>query len=358
MQRVALILVLGLACMLPFADARAADDPFTVSGIAVDATASSSSVAQNIAIDEGRSRAWTTLFRRLTKTQDWPRQPVLDDMALQRMIRNYVVADERRSTTRFVASMSYVFNPDAVRRLLRSQDIPYVDMAAKPVMVVAMAPGYSAHSPWASLWSNPKYATGAVPIVAPVGDALDAQALGVINFATAQWPDVEPVASRVHATDVFLVQATPGKGMITVALRRVGPGASPPIPNVVVPVKPREPARQIYAAAADAAAAAIVDAWKGRSAIDFSKRWKLTADVQIASLADWGTLMQKLSAVPTVTDVAVLAMDTGEARIAITYVGSAEQLVEFAAQSNLDLSNTNGTWQLGVQVPVPIPAPQ
>jgi hypothetical protein len=228
------------------------------------------------------------------------------------------------------------------------------------VMVVAMAPSYSAHSPWASLWANPKYATGAVPIVPPVGDALDTQALGLINFATAQWPDVEPAASRVHASDVFLVQATPGKGTITVALRRLGAGASPPIPNIVVPVKPGEPANQAYASAVDAAATAIVDIWKVHSAIDFNKRFKLTADVRFTSLADWGALVQKMSTIPTIADVNVLAMDTGEARLAITYVGSAEQLTELAAQSNLEITNSDGNWRISVMAPVPtlIPAPQ
>jgi hypothetical protein len=356
MHRIALTFVLGLVCALAPGGALAAGDPFTVSGVVVDATAASSSMAQNIAINEGRGRAWTTLYRRLTKTQDWPRQPALDDTALQRMIRNYVVANERRSTTRFVASMSYAFNADAVRRLLRSQNILYVDMEAKPVMVVAMAPGYSARSPWSSLWSDPKYATGAVPIVPPIGDTIDAQSLGTINFATAQWQDIEPAASRVHATDAFLAQATPGKGMITVALRRVGPGVSPPIPNVIVQVKPGESANQAYGAAADAVAAAIVDVWKGRSAIDFKQHMKLTADVRIASLADWGSLTQRLSTVPTVVEVSVLAMNTGEARISITYVGSVEQLTELAAQSNLDLSNDDGIWRLAFQEPVPTAA--
>lgn len=355
MQRLALLVTFFFACAL--ATAQAADDPFTVAGIAVDATGASATVAQNIAINEGRGRAWTILYRRLTKSQDWPRQPALDDTALQRMIRDYLPSNERRSTTRFVANMSYVFNADAVRRLLRSQNIPYVDMEAKPVMVVAMAPGYSARSAWASLWSNPKYATAAVPILPPVGDAIDAQALGALNFATAQWTDVEPAASRVHATDVFLAQATPGKGTITVALRRLGVGASPPIPNVVVPVKPGEPGNLAYAAAADATASAIIDAWKVRSAIDFNKRFKLTADVRIASLADWGTMSQKLATIPTITDVSVLAMDSGEARLAITYVGSVEQLTEFAAQANLDLSQTNGQWQIAMQLPLPTPMP-
>ena len=89
MQRIAFVLMLGLACVFSLAGAHAADDPFTVSGISVDATAASASVAQNIAINQGRGRAWNTLYRRLTKQQDWARQPPLDDITLQRMIKNY-----------------------------------------------------------------------------------------------------------------------------------------------------------------------------------------------------------------------------------------------------------------------------
>src|SRR5271155_1550043 len=293
MQRIAFVLMLGLACVLSLARANAAEDPFTVSGISVDASAASASVAQNIAINQGRGRAWNTLYKRLTKQQDWARQPPLDDLTLQRMIKNYVVTNERRSTTRYVANVSYVFNPDAVRRLLRTQNIAYVDIDAKPVLVIPMSPGYSARTPWAQIWAQQKYATGAVPLVTPLGDPLDAQALGTVNFATAQWPDVEPAASRVHATDAFLVQATAGKGNITVAIRRLGPGAPTPIPNVVVPVRPGESAQQAYGAAVDSAAISIVEIWKSHSAIDFNKRYKLTADAHIASLADWGLLMQK-----------------------------------------------------------------
>jgi hypothetical protein len=348
MPRFAFIPMLILACALSLAPARAADDAYTVSAIAVDATAASASVAQNIAINEGRGRAWTALFRRLTKAQDWPRQPALDVAALQRLILNYQAANERRSTTRYVATMTYVFNPDAVKHLLRSQNIPYVDTEARPVMVVAMAPSYGAHSAWAQIWANPKYATGGVPIVSPVGDLLDTQALGALNFATAQWPDVEPAASRVHASDVFLVQATPSRGAIVVALRRLGPTPSPPLANISVPVKPGEPAAQAYAAAADAAATAIAEFWKAHSAIDFSKRLKLTANVRIASRAEWGVLMQKLAAIPVITDVSVQAMTISDARLAITYAGSTEQLSEFAAQSNVILTAVDGTWQLSL----------
>lgn len=355
-MRFAVVLMLGLACLVALPKAWA-DDPFSVSGLPVDASAASATVAQNIAINEGRGRAWTILYRRLTKASDWPRQPQLDEASLQRLVRNYVVANERRSTTRFVANMTYIFNADAVRRLLRTQNIPYVDMEAKPVLVIAMAPGYAPRSPWASIWNNPKFAGGSPPMLPPFGDPVDAQSLTALNFATAQWQDVEPAASRVHATEAFLVQASPAKGQIVVALKELAPQGSIALPNVVVPVKPGTPGPVAYGSAADAAATAIVDAWKAHAAIDFSKRLRLTAEIKAASLSEWGAIMQKLATVPTITDVAVQAMDIGEARVSVTYAGTAEQLQAFVAQAGLDMENDGGTWQIAVAQQPALPPP-
>jgi len=326
-----------------------ADDPFTVKGIGVDASASSATEAQTIAINSGRGRAWTTLYRRLTKAQDWPRQPALDDAALQRIIRNYLPANERRSTTRYVASMTYVFNADAVRRIIRHDNIAYTDMQAKPILVVPMAPDYQPHAAWTAAWSNPHYAQGAVSLVLPADDAVNAAALGALKFATASWQDVEPVASRLHATEAWLVLAQTANGQLTVKLRRLGPGSSPTIPDITVPVPAKTPAAKAYASAGDAAANAIVDAWKGRSSIDFGKHSKLLAEVRIESLGAWSAMLQRLATVPTVTEVGIVAMNTGEARIAISYAGTPDQLTQLMAQAGFELSNAGGTWWLAAQ---------
>jgi hypothetical protein len=220
-----------------------------------------------------------------------------------------------------------------------------------------MSPGYSPHSAWEAVWSNPKYTRGDPPIVTPQNDPLDNQALAPLNFQTAQWQDIEPAASRAHATDVFLVQAVAGRGNVTVAIRRLGPGGSPVIPNVVVNGKPGEPPAQILAAAADAAAAEIADVWKSRSAIDFGKRAKLVATVRFGSPGEWGGILQKLATLPTVTDVSVVAIDTGEARLALTYAGTAEQLQDMASASGLSLQNGDGGWQLTTGIPTSMSAP-
>lgn len=349
MIRFAFPVFLALAFGLAVPTVRAADEPYTVSGVVVDATAASATEAQTIAINSGRARAWTTLYRRLTKAQDWPRQPTLDDVTLQRLVRNYLPKNERRSTTRYVASMTYAFNPDSVRRILRQNDIAYADVQARPILVVPLAAGYQPHGAWTAAWANPRYSAGGIPLILPHGDALDVSALGPLNFATSAWEDVEPAASRVHAQEAFLALAQPANGQIVVKLKRLGAGNSPSIPDVITSIPPKTPPAKAYAMAADNVANAIIDAWKARAAIDFGKRSKLVAEVRIDSLGGWSTMMQKLATAPNITDVAVVAMNIGEAKIAISYVGTTDQLLQSLSQYGFDLSNESGSWWLSAQ---------
>src|SRR6202030_4202652 len=145
MRLLLIICVLAWGLSLPEAGAGAAGDPYTVSNIPVDASAPSAVEAQTLAINSGRDKAWQALYRKLTKQQDWGHQPTLDPVTLQRMIRSYAVSKERRSTTRFVASMTYVFNPEAVRRVLRQANVAFADVAAKPLLLIPLSPRYAPH---------------------------------------------------------------------------------------------------------------------------------------------------------------------------------------------------------------------
>jgi hypothetical protein len=344
-QFLVLCLVLsGFVLAVP--QAGAADDPFTVSGIKVDATAPSTVEAQTKAIESGRDRAWQTLYRRLTRQEDWPHQPALDPVALQRLIRNYQVHDARSSTTRFVASMTYEFNANAVRRLLQQADIAYSDATAKPILIIPLGPGWSAQTPWTKAWADPRFARGPVPLVLPPDDAINSPVLAGIRFDHTSWQDLEPMASRLHATDTYLALVIPQRSQMIVKLRRLGSGSSPAIPDVVVTVAPRTPAAQSFAKVADMTASAIQEFLKSRSAVDFGRHAKVVATLHVDSLTEWGDVLQRLGAVSTVTDVNVLAMDIGEARIEIAYAGSPDQLNQQLSHQGLSLANQGGQWWL------------
>ena len=347
-KKTLLLLALGALFIAPAlfpGPAWAADPPYTVSGVHVDATAASSTEAYNAALADGRPRAWQILYRRLTRQQDWARQPDLDATALVRITRGYTVANERRSTTRYVADVTYQFNPDAVARLLQGAGIAYTQGAPRRILIVPMSPGFQL-GPWAQALNGPSLKDSVVPF--SVADSTDAAGLKDINFDNAGFADVAAAAKRVGAAEVALVQVVSGTGKLTVNIRRLGPGEAPAKVSVDVPLV-QNPAAT-YPAAASTAVGVIEDLWKSRSAIDFSQRGRLTVDVRTSSLAQWGAIQSALSGVDNITNVTVNAMDIGYAQISITFTGSSEQLRQVLGDAGLTLAPVRGqsAWTLAM----------
>src|SRR5581483_11680044 len=139
--------------------------------------------------------------------------------ALLRLARGYSIANERRSTTRYVADVTYTFNPEGVARVLQGAGIAFTQSAPKRILVVAMAPGFTA-GPWAQALSSPSFKDALVPFT--VAGAADASNLQALNFDNAGWGDVAAAASRVRANEAALVQIVPGSGKVTITVKRLG----------------------------------------------------------------------------------------------------------------------------------------
>lgn len=334
-------LFLFAAALMLAAPASAQDSLYTVSGVHVDAGAASTTEAFNAAIAQGRGWAFQLLFRRLTRQADWANQPALDAQSLVRMARGFTVANERRSTTRYVADVTYMFNPDAVARALRAAQIVYSQAPVRRIMVIPMSPNVSL-GPWAAALQAPAFKDSLVPFTVSAPE--DAASLAALNFDAATWNDVSALAIKNHVSEVGLLQAFYANGKMTVNIRRLGAGEQPAKTQVDVPML--QTVGTTYPAAAQAAVRAMEDLWKTRSAIDFSQRGKLNADVRIASLEQWGEIQTALTGIGNVTGVRVTAMNINYARINLSYMGGVDQLREAVGIAGLTLTNRGGQWML------------
>src|SRR6185503_7614194 len=92
-----------------------ASDQFSVIGVKVDATALSPRAARDLAMKQGRPLAWSTLFRRFTSEPIWGTEPQLAEGELLGLILSSDAGNIRRSTTRYLADVTFHFNPEAVR---------------------------------------------------------------------------------------------------------------------------------------------------------------------------------------------------------------------------------------------------
>jgi hypothetical protein len=100
-------------------------DQYSVIDIKVDATALSPRAARELAIAQGRPLAWSKLFRRFTAQPAWGTEPKLDERELLGLILSNDAGNERRNTTRYLADVTFHFNPAAVRQLLRKSNIVF-----------------------------------------------------------------------------------------------------------------------------------------------------------------------------------------------------------------------------------------
>jgi hypothetical protein len=102
-------------------------DQFSVSGIKVDATGESPRAARDLAMVQGRPLAWRNLFRRFAGQRDWGREPQLAETELLRLILRSEAANIRRNTTRYLADVTFHFDPAAVRQLLHRSNIIFTE---------------------------------------------------------------------------------------------------------------------------------------------------------------------------------------------------------------------------------------
>ncbi|HEY0107752.1 MAG TPA: hypothetical protein VGB91_16845 [Rhizomicrobium sp.] len=363
--RLAAVLAVALASALPAA-AVTADPTYTVSGIHVDASAASASAAEAIAIDQGRPRAWDILFKRIAKQPDWTKQPKLDNAALHRLSRGFTVANEKRSTTRYVADVTYIFSPEAVARVMATISPAYRLVNLRRILLIPMSPTFDRKSAWSSAFSSPRFGGSLVPFAVPTGEAPDVKALSDLKFDATTWPDVQIVAARIHATEAVLALAIPltqggtsmtdkMTGRVQIWLKRIGVAETPSKTSVDVPLI-KNPA-QTYPLAADAAVHAMEVMFQQKPPIDFGPRASLTADVHVDSLQQWNTIQAAFGLVANVVAVQVVAMDIGQVRINLTYQGSTDQLHDALAPVGVALGKLDDEqWSMAYAPPPPKPA--
>ena len=283
--------------------------------------------------------AWTKVFRRFTSSANWSKQPQLDDNALLRLVRSFEVANERRSTTRYLADLTIHFNPNAVRTLLRQSSIPFTEARSRPALVIpfiAGKPGFDPTSAWAAAWKDTSLEPGLVPFVLPAQDAQDDEVLSRPEPAQLDWAALAPMVRRANAAEAIIAIAS--EDAKTVQMIQISATARTPASFAY--------AQSTFAADAEVIAERAYDAWKTRSAVSYGTRARLTADVQFNSLDEWAKIRAQLGATRAVSDMDVIGLSLHEAEIEVTYFGRPEQLRDALAQQNLQLNNAGGQFTL------------
>lgn len=336
-------------------------DVYEVAGIAVDVTAETATAARDKALAEGHAQAFRRLLARLTLRADRNRLPELTADGIAAYVRDFSVAEEKSSSTRYLASLDFRFKREAIRRLLMDYGLPFAETLSKPVLVLPTYEEAGAillwdvPNPWRSAWEKVPAADGLVPLVLPLGDLTDIAAIGAEQAVRGDTQRLAAIAERYDAGDSLVAHAVknvdPRSGRIRIDVSAVRYGAAVAGQTLIRTYTSAadETLEMVLARAAAGIAVEIEDDWKRDNLLQFGKPAVIAVTVPIAALGEWLAVRERLSGVALIRDTDVVLMSRTEVRVNLHFIGSTDQLILALAQADLALTQDDAGWILRAQ---------
>lgn len=350
---VAISVVAGLARGIAVAD----ESVFRVADVSVDATANNATAAREFALGEGHSLAFQRLIERIVRAVDTASVPRLGHAEVAPMVRSFEVDNEKTSSVRYLARLTFQFDREAVRRFLRAIAVPFAETRGVQTLVLPVFRSAGTYllrdepNPWREAWTNLPETGELVPLMTPLGDLQDVQDISAAQAAGGNPMRLQAIAERYRAAEVVVAVAALRRGanrrpVIQVALSRYGADADEQTLIQSYQATASETVDQLIQTAAYRTARSIQDAWKARHLLRFDQENQLEAVVPIAGLAQWVRITRALAEIPSIEQSQILSLSRSQARIRLRYYGDPHQLAGALVRKDLRLSQEDDAWVL------------
>jgi len=358
-------LVFAVLFALVGADAKA-DAPrlFEVSNVTVDVTADSATTARVEALAQGEQKAYRRLLQRLTLQAYHNRLPDVSAAQLAELVQDFAVIEEKSSSVRYIAKLTYRFRAEGVRALLDAHGVPFAETASKPVL---MLPVYQAAgalllwddpNPWRAAWRNyaAEGAGGLVPMALPVGDLNDVRTIGAEQAIEGDMARLEEIARRYDAGDVVVahgilrMDSYNGLPELEVYLTRFGSALQEHTVVKSFTSEPGDDMQTLLRRAAEQLTAQVEDNWKQDNLIQAGSAQLLPVSVPVRGLSDWVKVRDRLNGVAVVRRADLVLLRRDQVRLNLHFIGDAEQLALSLDQADLALWEEAGQWYLAQKI--------
>jgi hypothetical protein len=340
--------------------AATADDPFTVSGVTIDATASNALEAQTAAMRQGQSDAARILIERLTLAEDrletgldfTPRMDETGEMVVEysladdivaEMISGLEISDEQRSATRYLAQLDVSFDPRVVERVLAGYGVPFVASQSRPTLVLPVFEQAGQfilwdENPWRAAWEAQDFANALTPMYAPA----DPEARGLLSARAAlslHEDGLRQLGALYGVSRIAILRAQERDG-----LRRFG-GYLVILPvNGEMQIETWGP-ETVFGGWSNAARSFVVsreDVWKQQSIVRDGEEQEMRVTVIYSGLPEWHSLRDVLTGASLVADARLDALSRDGALMTVNYRGDLGQLVNELAERGAALEDHPG----------------
>lgn len=310
-------------------------DLFRITGVTVDREAATAATARLQGLAQARQQAFRKLINRLVVAADRERAWIASDSDLATLVRGIEIEDERFSSTRYLASVTVLFDPAGVQRLFRDRDIAFSLAQARPVLplgIISLSGTdilFEHPNAWHTVLTTaaeenrlrnyrPLEPSPKDRLRLPAGRVIAGDQASLTRFAAEQEVDRLLIAQVTR-------QKNQPNGLDRLALSyRFWPDGQP---ETLVRLLPpgSQPADQ-YQTMARQLFAKLDAQWQQRTAIRSRLDRHLLVRVATAQFTDWLTVKQRLERVPLIRATAIRSIGLPVSRFDLQYLGELDQL--------------------------------
>ncbi len=326
------------------------DAAFTVGNYPVDATAADAVKAKEKALADGQQAAFRSLLKRIVPVTAYQRLKRLPAIRAGDLIDGVSVRSERNSSTQYIASLDFSFQPKAVRDLLKREGVPFVDTQAPQIVIVPVLQGAAAGQ-WKEAWQGLDVAHALTPAkLDSLKAAIHADTVKMTLAGTGESSRI--LTSEYGSERVVLAVADIDQSAKRLIVTLAGTDAVGPFAWKKTYRLGSDPQYAMELAAV-VGLGVLEGRWKavksvGRGGAEAlaepSESIQLTAEFQ--SMAQWNDLRRQLMATPGVDNVNITTISARSADILLSYPGGPSRLADAVAAQGLVLTGQGSAWTL------------
>ncbi len=362
----------ALAVLSTQSPALAAKDEmtFTVANYPVEATDKNAVAAKEKALADGQNAAFRSLLKRLVPVTAYKQLARLSSVKAADMVSGVAVRSEQNSSTAYIASLDFSFQPDAVRSVLQREGIPFVQEQAPAVTLIPLsrqgnpAVAKSDTGPWRNAWKSLDLEHTLTPL------KLDELKPAIHNDTVAMLTSGDDSGLRILAGEyktelIVLAIAEPDVMSKTMAVTLVGQDAVGAI-NLKRTYRMSD-GDVAYASefAAVVALGVLEGRWKAVKSQSLAAvspppaverpAWTATGSgtgehvrfvAEFASLAQWNEIRAQLLDTPGVEDLEIATVSARNADVILKFPGGAAALANAIGARGLALGNAGAGWTM------------
>lgn len=355
--RFSLLLLLCAPLSLPVL----AGEALVNSDVVVEAEGKDAADAKSQAMAKAETDALIDLLSKLTPSgQAQDIAATLDARKISALVKGKEVLEEKIGERSYRARMLVSFDADEISTLVTKyttgsgkDELPIV--TGSFLIIPTYEDGntvilWDESNPWRAVWKSLSIEINSGDIVVPYGDATDAGVIDAQTIASANFSVLAPLTGRYGVSDIVVLQArfvsTPDM-VLTVVKRRVNRVRNE-VNMLTFRADPQETRDMLFTRAARDIISGLQDKKTEEistvQGVRGGERNKVMVLASITTLASWTGLREKLSTLPMIDKIELLAMSPQQVDMVLHYRGTPESLAGALTASQIRLVQNKDYW--------------